>query len=51
MSAQVLSEFCAALRQVSGGGARLAIVGADPRVRGVLELCEIDGLELHPTVS
>jgi anti-anti-sigma factor len=51
MSASVLSMLCAALRQACSGGPRLAIVGADPRVAGIFELCEIDGLELHPTIN
>jgi anti-anti-sigma regulatory factor len=44
---QTLSELCAALHKVNPQGAKLAVVGADPRVQWVLALCDIDGLELH----
>ena len=50
VGAQTLSLFCGALRRLKGG-AGLAIVGADPRVRRVLELCAIDRLALYPTIS
>jgi anti-anti-sigma regulatory factor len=45
-----LSEFGAALRRISHHKPMLAVVGADPRVLWVLELCGIDGLQLHPTM-
>jgi anti-anti-sigma regulatory factor len=44
-----LSKLCVALRNLSSGKAGVAIVGADPRVRWVLELCQIDGLEFQPS--
>jgi anti-anti-sigma factor len=50
VGAQTLSLFCGALRRLRGG-AVLAIVGADPRVRRVLELCAIDQLALYPTIN
>ena len=50
VGAQTLSLFCGALRRLRGG-AVLAIVGADPRVRRVLELCAIDRLALYPTMN
>ena len=34
-----------------GHRARLAVVSADPRVRWVLELCQIDGVRIHPTLK
>jgi anti-anti-sigma regulatory factor len=46
-----LAELCVALRQIGAHGHRLAIVGADLRVQWVLELCDIDGIELHPTLK
>ena len=45
---QTLSELCAVLREISRHGAKLVVVGADPRVQWVLALCEIPGLEVHP---
>jgi anti-anti-sigma regulatory factor len=48
---QTLSELCAALREISRHGAKLAVVAADQRVGWTLNLCEIDGLELHPTLK
>jgi anti-anti-sigma factor len=50
VGAQTLSLFCGALRRLKRG-AVLAIVGADPRVRRVLELCAIDRLALYPTIN
>lgn len=50
VGAQTLSLFCGALRRLNRGAA-LAIVGADPRVRRVLEVCAIDGLALYPTIN
>lgn len=50
MGPQIPSELGAALRTVNDG-ARLAIIGADPRVQTALELCGIDGLELHATIN
>jgi anti-anti-sigma factor len=50
VGAQTLSLFCGALRRLNRGAA-LAIVGADPRVRRVLEGCAIDGLALYPTIN
>jgi anti-anti-sigma regulatory factor len=47
---QTLSELCIALRAISRHGAKLAVVGADQRISWALTLCEIDGLELHPTI-
>ena len=34
-----------------GDQATLAVVSADPRVRWVLELCQIDGVQIHPTLK
>ncbi|MGI8715638.1 MAG: STAS domain-containing protein [Solirubrobacteraceae bacterium] len=48
---QTLGKLCVALRQIGRHGAKLAVVGADRRVHRVLELCAIDGLELHQTVD
>jgi anti-anti-sigma regulatory factor len=48
---RTLSELCAALRSIGRHGAELAVVSRDPRVRWALALCDIDGLELHPTVK
>jgi len=50
VGAQTLSLFCGALRRLNRG-AVLAIVGADPRVRRVLEVCAIDGLAVYPTID
>ncbi len=46
-----LSELGMALRAISRHKAKLAIVGADPRIRLMLELCGIDGVEFHPTMK
>jgi anti-anti-sigma regulatory factor len=46
-----LSELCVALRRAGRHGTKIAVVGADFRVQRVLELCAIDGVELHQTVS
>jgi anti-anti-sigma factor len=43
--------LCGALRRLTRRGATLAIVGGPPRAKRVLELCAIDGVELHPSVS
>ena len=43
--------LCGALRWLTRRGATLAIVGGPPRVHRVLELCAIDGVELHQSVS
>lgn len=43
--------LCGALRWLTRRGATLAIVGGPPRVHRVLELCSIDGVELHQSVS
>lgn len=48
---QTLAELCSALRRLTGRGATIAVVGADARVQWVLELCWIDGVELHPTLN
>jgi anti-anti-sigma regulatory factor len=45
-----LSELGAAMHRISRHNPKLAVVGADLRVRWVLELCDIDGLQLHPTM-
>ena len=45
-----LSELGAALRRISRHNPKLAVVGADVRVRWALELCGIEGLQLHPTM-
>ncbi len=45
-----LSELVAALHRISRHNPKLAIVGADVRVRWVLELCGIEGLQIHPTM-
>jgi len=47
---QTLSELCAALRTIGRHNATLAVVSTDARVRWVLGLCDIDKLELHPTI-
>jgi anti-anti-sigma factor len=49
--AQTVSLLYAVLHRLNRRGARLAIVGAPASVGRVLELCAIDGLELHPSVS
>lgn len=46
---EALSELCVTLRRFDG--ASLRIVGADARVRGVLELCAISGLEFAPSIK
>jgi anti-sigma B factor antagonist len=43
--------LCGALRWLTRRGATLAIVGGSPRLHRVLELCAIDGVELHQSVS
>jgi anti-anti-sigma factor len=43
--------LCGALRWLTRRGATLAIVGGPPRVHRMLELCAIDGVELHQSVS
>jgi anti-anti-sigma factor len=43
--------LCGALRWLTRRGATLAIAGGPPRVRRVLELCAIDGVELRQSVS
>ena len=43
--------LCAALRFVSRCGATLAIAGGPPGVQRGIEVCEIDGVELCPTVN
>jgi anti-sigma B factor antagonist len=43
--------LCGALRSLTRRRATLAIVGGPPRVHRVLELCAIDGVELHQSVS
>jgi anti-anti-sigma factor len=43
--------LCGALRRLTRRGATLAIVGGPPRVHRMLELCAIDGVELHQSVS
>jgi anti-anti-sigma regulatory factor len=45
-----LSELGAALRRISRHNPKLAVVGADVRVRWVLELCGIEGLQMHQTM-
>jgi anti-anti-sigma regulatory factor len=46
----MLSELAAALHRISRHNPTLAVIGADGRVRWVLELCGIEGLQLHPTM-
>ncbi|MGH2909842.1 MAG: hypothetical protein ACRDK8_11145 [Solirubrobacteraceae bacterium] len=46
-----LSELGIALLRISRQTPALAVVGADPRVRWVLELCDIKGLALHATIG
>jgi len=43
--------LCGALRWLTRRGATLAIASGPPRVHRVLELCAIDGVELHQNVS
>jgi anti-anti-sigma regulatory factor len=51
LDTESLGGLCQALRHANGGATSLAIVGADSRVRWVLELCEISRLEFHPSVK
>jgi anti-anti-sigma regulatory factor len=46
-----IGVLCGALRFVSRCGATLAIAGGPPGVRRGIELCEIDGVELCPSVN
>lgn len=46
---ETLCEICVTLRRL--GGVNLRIVGADRRIRSVLELCAIDGLEFSPSIK
>jgi anti-anti-sigma regulatory factor len=46
-----LAELCVALRRITAHGHTVAIIGPDARVQWVLELCAIDGLELHRTLK
>lgn len=48
---QIPSELGAALRNASTGEVRLAVVTADRRLHGALELSGIDGLELPSTID
>lgn len=50
MSPQSLTELCAVLR-VGNGTTRLCVIAADARLPWVRGLCEIDTLELHPTIN
>jgi anti-anti-sigma factor len=50
IDSSTLSELVAALHRISRHNPKLAVVGADVRVRWVLELCGIDGLQMHPTM-
>jgi anti-anti-sigma factor len=43
--------LCGALRRLTRRGATLAFVGGPPRVHCALELCAIDGVELHQSAS
>ena len=43
--------LCGALRWLTRRGATLAIAGGPPRVHRVLELCAIDGVALHQSLS
>jgi anti-sigma B factor antagonist len=43
--------LCGALLWLTRRGATLAIAGGPPRVHRMLELCAIDGVELHQSVS
>ena len=45
-----LSDLVAALHRISRHNPKLAVVGADVRVRWVLELCDIEGLQMHATM-
>ena len=47
---RTLSELSIVLRRISRHRAKVAVVGADARIRWVLELCGIDELEFHPTI-
>lgn len=47
---QTLTELIIALRRLSHHHPELCIVGADPRVRWIVELCDIEGLALHPSM-
>lgn len=51
LGTQTTCQFCAALRRVDRRGAMLAIADAHPRLERVLELCELDGVELYPSVG
>jgi anti-anti-sigma factor len=46
-----IDQLCGAWRWLTRCGATLAIVGGPPRVHRVFELCAIDGVELHQSVS
>lgn len=44
-----VSVFCSALRRLTRPDATIAVVGLPVRVRRVLEVCDIDGVELTST--
>jgi anti-anti-sigma regulatory factor len=45
-----LCELSTALRMISRHKAKIAVVGADTRIRWVLEVCGIDGVGFHATM-
>lgn len=49
LGGQTLSLFCGVLRFVNRCGATLAIVGGSADVPRAIDLCELDGVEFHPT--
>jgi hypothetical protein len=50
MPPQILTELRDALR-VSNATTRLSVIAADVRLPWVRDLCEIDAVELHPTIN
>ncbi len=50
LDTRTLGELGVALRAISRHRVAVTVVGADPRIRQVLELCEIEGLGFHRTI-
>jgi anti-anti-sigma factor len=51
LDARSASRLCAELRAPARRGAKLAVSGASGPIVRTLELCAIDGLELHPDIT
>lgn len=51
LAGQAVRMFCEALEVAQRTGARLAITGAQPALRGLLERWAIVGVELYPTLT